>query len=202
LLIHCRIVPLLRLQLILLAFIAWSPGFAGDNPDDQEKFPSNNWQLLIGAGSSHPGWGTTREKVETTDIILRYQRPQIKTRGESWYLNRKSVLVEIPLTLLREPDEPAMIGFTMNVNWTFIAGRQFQPFIFVGGGPVYTKAQIPGTSSSLKGSYQAGIGLDFKVGKTGLSLEYRYHHLSNGGFKEPNDPLNSDKFLLGIKLPF
>lgn len=156
---------------------------------------------MAGAGSSHPGWGNTKEKVETTDIILRHKRPQTKTRGKSWYLNRKSVLIEVPLTLLREPDEPAMIGFTMNVNWNFIAYQQVQPYIFIGGGPVYTRAEIPGTSSQLKGSYQAGIGVDYTLGKVGMSLEYRYHHLSNGGIQEPNDSLNSGKLLIGFKLP-
>lgn len=192
----------LRLQLLLIVFIVSTPVFAGDNLDDSAESRANSWYLLIGVGSSHPGWGGTRETVETTDIIFRHKRPQAKARGKDWYLNRKSVLVEIPLTLLREPDEPAMIGFTMNANWTFIASQRLQPFIFVGGGPVYTKAEIPGTSSSLKGSYQAGIGLDFLLGRLGMSVEYRFHHLSNGGFKKPNDPLNSDKLLLGVKLPF
>jgi len=199
---RCRRIIYLRLQLFFIVFIASSPGFAGDGLDDPEKFPGNSWHLLVGAGSSQPGWGGTREKVKTTDIILRQKRPQTKTRGESWYLNRKSVLVEIPLTYLREPDEPGMIGFTMNVNWTFIANQQLQPFILIGGGPVYTKAEIPGTSSRLKGSYQLGAGLDYRLGKVGMSLEWRYHHLSNGGFEDPNDPLNSSMFLLGFKLPF
>lgn len=139
--------------------------------------------------------------METTDIIVRYKRPQAKTRGESWYLNRRSILVEMPLTLLREPDEPAMLGLTMNANWTFIANERIQPYVFIGGGAVYTRAEIPGTSSRLKGSYQAGIGLDYNIGKTSMSLEYRYHHLSNGGLEKPNDPLNSDKLLLGVRLP-
>lgn len=108
----------------------------------------------------------------------------------------------MPLTLLREPNEPAMLGFTMNANWTFIASRRIQPFVFVGGGPVYTRAEIPGTSSELKGSYQAGIGIDYTLGKANMSIEYRYHHLSNGGLKKPNDPLNSGKLLLGVKLPY
>ena len=95
-----------------------------------------------------------------------------------------------------------MLGFTMNAHWQFIADKQFQPFVFIGGGPVYTEAKIPGTSSKLKGSYQAGIGLDYNIGTTSVSLEYRFHHLSNGGIKEPNDPLNSGKFLLGIQAPF
>ncbi len=192
----------LRQKIFLLAFFFSFPVFADTAPDESGKNPENSWHLLVGAGSSQPGWGDTKEKVKSTDIIFQHKRPQAKTRGKDWYLNRKSVLVEIPLTLLREPDEPGMAGFTMNVNWTFIAHRQVQPFILIGGGGVYTRAEIPGTSSRLKGSYQLGAGLDFKAGEMDLSVQWRYHHLSNGGFKEPNDPLNSSKFLLGLKLPF
>lgn len=189
---------ILYLRTLLAASILFAiPAFAAD----KTEHPGNSWHMLIGGGSSHIGWGGTKEKVETTDIILRHKRPQAKTRGESWYLNRRSVLVEIPLTLLREPDEPAMIGLTLNANWTFVANKLFQPFVFIGGGPVYTRAEIPGTSSELKGSYQAGIGLDYTLGKASISLEYRYHHLSNGGLDKPNDPLNSSKVLFGVKLP-
>jgi hypothetical protein len=31
-----------------------------------------------------------------------------------------------------------------------------------------------------------------------LSLEYRYHHVSNAGTARPNEPLNSSKILLGV----
>lgn len=190
-----------RLQISLVIFITSLPAFAGDRLDDGAESPANSWHLLVGAGSSQPGWGDTKEKVKTTDVVFQHKRPQAKTRGKNWYLNRKSVLIEVPLTYLRQPDEPGMVGFTMNVNWTFLANQRLQPFILIGGGPVYTKAEIPGTSSRLKGSYQLGAGLDFELGKLGLSLQWRYHHLSNGDFKEPNDPLNSSKFLLGFKLP-
>ena len=73
--------------------------------------------------------------------------------------------------------------------------------LFVGGGPLYTQAEIPGTSSNLKGSYQAGLGLKINLEAASLSLEYRFHHVSNGGIKEPNDPLNSGKLLMGFQLP-
>jgi len=31
-----------------------------------------------------------------------------------------------------------------------------------------------------------------------LLLEMHYHHISNGGSEEPNNPLNSCKLLVGI----
>jgi opacity protein-like surface antigen len=195
---HKDLISVFRLTISLFCVFFLLPAFAAD----EEVKPVNRWHLLAGGGSSHIGWGDTKQTVKTTDVIFRQKRPQLKTRGSGWYLNRKSVLVEIPITYLREPDEPGMIGFTMNVSWSFIASRLAQPFVLIGGGPVYTQAKIPGTSSQLKGSYQLGLGVEFKVVDVGMSLEWRYHHLSNGGFKKPNDSLNSGKLLLGVKLPF
>jgi hypothetical protein len=159
------------------------------------------WELLIGYGESHPGWGDTRERVETRDLIVRQVRPQSFSRGEGWYLNRRSLQIELPLHLLHEPQEPPMFGVYFNSCWTFLAHPRYQPYLFVGGGPLYTQAEIPGTSSNLKGSYQAGLGMKINLEAASLNLEYRFHHVSNGGIKEPNDPLNSGKLLMGFQLP-
>ncbi len=164
--------------------------------------PGNSWQLLLGYGESHPGWGDTRERVVTRDLILRQNRPQSKTRGEGWYLNRRSVQIELPLHLLQDPREPPMLGLYFNSCWTFLAHPRYQPYLFIGGGPLYTRAEIAGTSSRIRGSYQVGAGMKFNLEKLSLNLEYRFHHVSNGGIEEPNDPLNSGKLLLGFRLPF
>ena len=158
------------------------------------------WHLLAGSGESHPGWGDTKERVETLDLILRYQRPQHLTKGSDWYRNRRSVLIEAAYHHLESSDEPPMFGLYFLSCWTFEASKTLQPYLLVGGGVVYTQAEIPGTSSRLKGSYQTGVGLIWNLPQTVISLEYRFHHLSNGGIEEPNDPLNSDKLLLGLKL--
>lgn len=162
----------------------------------------NSWELLLGFGESHPGWGDTRERVKTRDLILRQTRPQSQTQGAGWYLNRRSVQIELPLHLLQDPQEPPMLGVYFNSCWTLLAHARYQPYLLVGGGLLYTRAEIPGTSSRIKGSYQAGVGLQVKLERASFNLEYRFHHVSNGGIEEPNDPLNSGKLLMGLQLPF
>ncbi|MCU7844744.1 MAG: acyloxyacyl hydrolase [Candidatus Thiodiazotropha sp. (ex Monitilora ramsayi)] len=165
-----------------------------------EGLPTN-WQLLIGYGESHPGWGDTKERVETRDIILRHERPQDRVRGQGWYRNRRSLQIELPLHLLDQPDEPPMAGIYFNACWTFLPLQSVQPYLLAGGGPLYTNAKIPGTSSRLKGVYQAAGGLKFNLRSMNFNLEYRFHHVSNGGLNEPNDPLNSGKLFFGLQLP-
>ncbi|MCU7924284.1 MAG: acyloxyacyl hydrolase, partial [Candidatus Thiodiazotropha sp. (ex Dulcina madagascariensis)] len=67
------------------------------SPQAMAKKPVNSWHLLAGFGESHPSWGKTQQRVKTRDLILRHQRPQERVRGEGWYLNRRSTLIEIPL---------------------------------------------------------------------------------------------------------
>lgn len=163
--------------------------------------PKSTWHLLMGAGSSHIGWGATFEHVTTRDLILRHEIPENKLRGRGLFQNRRTILIEVPLHILVKPNEPPMFGLTFNSNWTFNLNGKIQPYLFAGGGGLYTKAQIPGTSSEIKGVYQAGAGLHFNQGSAQISLEARYHHLSNGSVREPNDSLNSTKFLLGVRFP-
>jgi lipid A 3-O-deacylase len=64
---------------------------------------------------------------------------------------------------------------------------------------VYSFADISGIGSDFNGNYQFGIGMKHDWDTTHqLLFELRYHHISNGGSSEPNDPLNSVKILIGF----
>ena len=183
-------------HLVLLGFALISPTtYAVD-----ESLLSEEWYLLGGVGQSHPGWGDTQERVKTTDLIIRRESPIGGVQGSGSYKYRRTFLLELPVHLLRSPDEPPMIGLSFQACWTLVSRPDLQPYFFVGGGPVYTEADIPGTSSKIKGSYGAGVGVKLNSDQGKFLLEYRYHHLSNGGIEEPNDPLNSSKLFVGIKL--
>ncbi len=193
-----RLAPLLLLNLTL-ALLTSAVSAEESQPDSAAK-PDTAWHLLGGFGSSHPGWGDTEERVETVDLILRYERPQPVLKGRGWYRNRRSIIIETAFHHLASPQDPPMFGLYFQSCWTFRPGQKVQPYFLAGGGPVYTRAEIPGTSSKFKGSYQAGIGMRIGLQGSEFTMEYRFHHLSNGGIEEPNDPLNSDKLLFGLKL--
>lgn len=193
--------PLARLLFLSLLLMLVTNAISAEEAQSGSAVePDRAWYLLGGFGSSHPGWGDTRERVETLDLMLRYERPQPLLKGRDWYRNRRSIFIETAFHHLESPHEPPMFGLYFQSCWTFRPGEKAQPYFFAGGGPVYTHAEIPGTSSKLKGSYQAGIGMRIGLQTSELMIEYRYHHLSNGGIEEPNDPLNSDKLLFGLKL--
>ncbi len=159
----------------------------------------DNWAFISGYGQSFPDWGETSQRVETIDLIPRYNHRIFDDIGSGWYRGFHSVLLELPVSVVVSHDVSAMVGINFLACYTFTATQQWQPYVFGGGGPVYNFADIPGMGADLNGNYQFGLGLK-KNWKTAhqLLFELRYHHISNAGTEEPNDPLNSLKFLLGV----
>ncbi len=167
-------------------------GLLLDTTNDSNAF-------LAGYGQSFPGWGQTTQRVETIDLILRHNHHVIENIGSGWYRGFHSTIMELPIHIVTSPDVSAMIGLNFLATYTFTANPDWQPYIFGGGGPVYSFADIPGMGSRWNGNYQGGIGLEHPVSKAHrLLLEVRFHHVSNAGLKEPNEPLNSIKALMGF----
>lgn len=185
--------------MVFVIFLLSSGAYAEKNPDP--RIAKYHWTYLAGYGVTHPGWGDTKVTVETIDFIVRYGRFLTENIGSSWYRGRHEILIELPIHMVVSPDVSPMVGINFLACWTFTSSEKAIPYFFAGGGPLYTNAEIPGLGSKINGNYQAGIGTYYKL-KQGLYLnaEYRIHHISNAGTKEPNDPLNSSKFLIGVSL--
>ncbi len=159
----------------------------------------DNCAILGGYGTSFPGWGQTTERVETLDLVPRYNHLVFDNIGSGWYRGFHSLLLELPVSLVVTPDDSAMVGINFLAAYTFTAGKKWQPYLFGGGGPVYSFADIDGMGADLNGNYQFGTGVKYDLGNSHkLLIEVRYHHISNAGSREPNDPLNSIKLLLGL----
>ncbi|MDH5523885.1 MAG: acyloxyacyl hydrolase [Desulfobulbaceae bacterium] len=157
------------------------------------------WSLLGGYGFTHPGMGKTKKWVETVDLIFQHEQVLIDQIGSSWYQGRHSLLVELPVYLVVDPVLEPMVALNFLACWTFTANDESLPYVFGGGGPLYTDAEIQGMGAHLNGNYLFGAGLRYKIrGDRYLKFEYRFNHISNGGRKDPNDPLNSSKILFGI----
>lgn len=182
--------------MIIAISVFWKVSvFAADMADKDQ----GEWSLLTGYGITHPGLGLTKVWVETFELIPRYELVLNDDMGSSWYRCNHSLLIELPVHLVVDPVVSPMFGLNFLANWTFIAKEKLQPYIFIGGGPLYTNADIPGMGAHLNGSYQYGGGVRYGIsGNRHLKFEYRFHHISNGGRIEPNDPLNASKFLVGV----
>jgi hypothetical protein len=163
------------------------------------KTPDSYWSFLGGYGISHKGLGKTRVQVQVLDFILQYDRVLLEDMGSSWYKGHHSLLLELPFTLVVDPDVSPMVGVNILAAWTFDSSDTLQPYFFGGGGILYTNADIPGLGSEVNGNWQFGGGVRYRLESGNwLKLEYRFHHISNTGARDPNDPLNSSKILVGM----
>lgn len=158
--------------------------------------------LLGGYGITHRGFGDTRTQVQTIDAILRYGHFLSEEVGRgSWYQGRHELLVELPVHLAVDPYTRAMTGFYLLGSWKFtgLEAKRLYPYAFAGGGILYNDLGLATQGTRLNYSFQGGTGIQYLI-RPGLALvgEYRYHHISNAGTAEPNEPLNSSKFLFGV----
>jgi hypothetical protein len=172
---------------------------AGTGVFDTSK---DNWAILGGYGQSFPDWGKTTQRVETLDLIPRYNHRIFDNIGSGWYRGYHSLFLEAPVSFVVSPDVSAMVGINFLAAYTFTAftaDRQWQPYLFAGGGPVYSFADIPGMGAELNGNYQFGVGIKYDWDPSHqLLFELRFHHISNAGTSDSNVPLNSGKILLGV----
>ena len=179
---------------LLIVGILHCPVYADGKQDGPERY----WTMYAGYGVTHKGLGKTKQEVHVLDFIPQYEYVLLEDVGNHWYRGHHSLVLELPVTLVVDPDVNTMIGLNVIGSWTFDVSERMQHYFFGGGGILYNNADIPGMGSDINGNWQFGGGVKFKL-KTGnwLKVEYRFHHISNTGAKDPNDPLNSSKILLG-----
>ena len=160
---------------------------------------TKEFTLLAGYGTTHPGFGETRTVVQTIDLIGRFGWFLSDEWGEGWYRGRHELLVELPAHVVVDPNLAIMTGGYLLGSWKFTGSSTWFPYLFAGGGVIYTNLDLPTMGSSLNFSYQGGIGVQYRLrDDLYLTGEYRYHHVSNAGTASPNEPLNSSLFLVGL----
>ena len=159
------------------------------------------WTLLAGYGQSFPGWGLTEERVHSFDLVPRYSHLTISDLGSGWYAGQHDTFIELPLSVVDGPgfDTSAMVGVNFLAAYTFTSNDTWQPYIFGGGGILYSFADVPGMGADWNGNYQFAGGLRRVLDDPmhALLFEVRYHHISNAGTEDPNVPLNSIKLMIG-----
>lgn len=161
---------------------------------------SHEWALLTGYGTSYPGLGETRTRVQTVNLIGRFGWFLSDEVGTgSWYQGRHELLVELPVHVVADPWAAVMTGGYLLGSWKFTSLDRWLPYVFGGGGIVYTNLDLPTMGASLNFSYQGGAGVQYLLRRDlALLAEGRYHHVSNAGTAKPNEPLNSTLFLVGV----
>ena len=158
-----------------------------------------HFTVMGGYGVTHKGLGATETTVETIDVIFRYGRFLTKEAGKSWYRGRHEIYIEVPVRTVINPETAVITGINIMAAWSFTSSDKTIPYVFAGGGPVYTNLDIPGLGTELNYSYQGGLGIYYFIRKDmALNFNYRLQHISNADTADPNEPLNSSRILFGL----
>lgn len=187
------------IMIFTLITLAWPLHATADNVVSTAK---SEFGMLTGYGSSFVGFGETRHQVQTLDAIVRagFFLSDEVGKGD-WYQGRHEVLLELPYHLAINTGGKSMVGGYMLGHWRFTSLDRLVPYVLAGGGPLFVDLGLPTMGTKLCFSYQGGTGLQYLIDKnTALSMEYRYHHISNAGTAHPNEPINSNKILVGISV--
>ncbi len=168
--------------------------------DNAASTATGEYGFLTGYGISHIGFGDTRHQIQTLDLI---PRAGFFVSGElgkgSWYQGRHEIVVELPYHMAIDYGGRSMVGVYVIGHWRFTSLDKYVPYVLAGGGPLYVDLGLPTMGTRLCYSYQGGTGFQYFIHKkTALSMEYRYHHISNAGTATPNEPINSSKILFGV----
>jgi len=190
----------MKLLLTVLMLIVLPAG--GSAAEHQLADKKQEFAFLTGYGITHRGFGATRTQVQTWDAIARYGHFLSDEVGKgSWYQGRHQLLVEVPYHMALDHNARSMVGGYLLGSWKFTSIKDFAPYVFAGGGILYVDLGLPSMGTKLDFCYQGGTGLQYFISPdVALTAEYRYHHISNAGTANPNEPLNSSKFLLGVSL--
>ena len=190
---------MLRSVLLTALFVLLGAGMARGAGNGPVRDATGEWTFLGGYGTTHRGFGATHTQVQTVDAIMRYGHFITGTLGQGWLKGRHEVLLELPLHLSIDQGGRSMTGGYVLGSWKFTSLEQVAPYVFAGGGILFNDLGLPTQGTRLNYSYQGGTGFQYFV-SPGLAVvgEYRYHHVSNAGTAEPNEPLNSSKFLFGV----
>lgn len=102
------------------------------------------------------------------------------------------------------PGSPVGLGVTpIGLTRRFNRASRFAPFVGVTGGALWFDRPVPTTKASrfnFTASAEFGVRLG-PPGEPGITLSYRFHHLSNAGTAGENPGVASHLFSIGMHQP-
>jgi hypothetical protein len=148
--------------------------------------------------------------VDRSDISFLYFFPNYQLNltgligGDSWYKGALYWHNELGVALALNHDYEYLIGWSpLMVVYKFLdPKRGWAPNVLIGAGFSYTNwpdIAERELGSELEFLLHIGTGLEFFLDKSSVSLNYRFFHISNAGFKTPNIGLNSHILTLGYR---
>ncbi len=174
---------------------------AYSEPDRGIINTSDEWNFSFGGGYAH----TINFSVSGTSFVqqsIRWGRVFSGSEGDRWYDGSWQFGLEVsPAFIVLQSETVYGAGVTPVIRRLFTAHGKLVPTMTIGVGVLATTAKVPEGETHFNFTPQIAFGVYYFLNpRNALSLEYRFHHISNGGISAPNPGINSSAFLVGISL--
>jgi opacity protein-like surface antigen len=155
------------------------------------------WSFSVGYGKSFH----TDLKGGNVDEDIRFV-PFLVSWGKvfkelAWGASLQYALEGIGSYVKQESKDRYMAGVTPLLIFNFKNYERFNPYLEIGAGIVVTNLDPEDFGGDWGFTPQAGLGLRYAISDNQfLRFSYRFHHISNAGFKQDNKSIDSNFFFI------
>lgn len=195
--------------------LLWTASAFAQNVDISARplHQKGTWDLAAWAQGGHSISGGV-SGVGAFSAGFRIGKILTKEKGKGWYRgNFEAAADVVPVTLIFQtvpcvsvslsacPRDETVYGGGVNpliMVWNFTKPKNFTPYAELGGGLLFTTADVPAFTSAVNFTPQFAVGVHlFTRKRESLSLAGRYLHISNAGLGDLNPGINTFQFTLG-----
>lgn len=141
--------------------------------------------------------GTPQEDIELVPLLLTWSVSSTPLLRDSWMKGRVELQLEGQLLFERRPLSGLGGGAAFDLRYNLLHWERVVSFIGGGLGMVGTDFRVR-QSDGFNFVVQGGAGLHWRLGeRLALTLQYRWHHISNADSRQPNNGVNTHMALIG-----
>lgn len=190
----------MRMSVILVAacgifFACFSaPAHAQQGPD----VDGNELQIWTGGGH-----GTNGRTQHTTvwNLGFRYGWVLSEPRGPGFLRGRLEYAVDaVPAYIVVQPTN-TVYGAAINpvgLVWNLDTHGRVVPYVELGGGVLFTSAQVPSGTTRVNFTTDGALGLRFLRKRATWSADLRFMHISNASLAQVNPGINTLQLRVGV----
>ena len=158
---------------------------------------TTEWSFSMGYGKNFNAvrHSTVSEDIQFVPLLVSWNKVFKEFTGDS----SLAYGVEGIISYARQESEAAYLaGVNPLLIYNFKNYGKLTPYVDAGIGFVVTNLSPKGFGGDWGFTPQVGIGFRYAVKDSQfISFSYRYHHISNAGFKDDNKSIDSNFFFVG-----
>ena len=175
------------------------------DPVDASPFGEGRWLASFHAGYALPfQFDDANTGVEDSEFVALIPRASLGLTdpfgGDRWYRGNLELGLEGHFLIQTRPHAGSFAGGTLlaRYNWLAAEQRHVVPFLEVGIGIGHLDFGLPSRADGFNFALQSVAGVHWFVWeRAAITVQWRFHHLSNGKIREPNVAIDSSLFLIG-----